>query len=316
MVLNLIQGLAEREGLLVTTTLAPGLQLPVEGIPLWLASLKAEQYAVRTIESYMGVVPKYLKYDPIPTFLSIQHYLADRLGKVSSARVSMERKALRSFFKFLHSAGLWQTDPTANIKSIRVRYRERELPSEDGIIKLLTVDCYHKSDTPKFRLMVTLLLDTGLRVAEACSIRKGNIDFERLEIKVIGKGSKERRVPISPLTAGLLESWVEQDGQSLWVFPANNTWGYWDERSFERSMRRMCNRYGIKPITPHALRHFFATHNLKNGARLEIVSKLLGHASVAITADIYCHVDRQELHDTHERYSPFNQTTRLLTRTK
>jgi integrase len=149
------------------------------------------------------------------------------------------------------------------------------------------------------------LLDTGLRMAEACSVRKANIDFQQLEIKVIGKGSKERRVPISPITAGLLKSWIEQDEQSLWVFPANNAWGYWDERSFERSMRRVCKRYGIKPITPHALRHFFATHNLRNGARLEVVSRILGHASTSITADIYVHVDSEDMHNTHKKFSPF-----------
>ncbi len=70
-------------------------------------------------------------------------------------------------------------------------YRERELPSEEDIAKLLKSNCYYKTDTPKFRLMVVLLLDTGLRVWEACSIRQANINFEQLEIKVIGKGNKE-----------------------------------------------------------------------------------------------------------------------------
>ena len=137
MVLNLIRGLAEKDNIPLAHTLAPGLQTPQEGIPLWLASLKAEQYSPRTIESYHLIVKYYLEYDPYPTFFSIQRYLAERLGKVSSARVVMERKALRSFFKFLHTAGLWQTDPTANIKSIKVTYRERELPSEQDIVLLL-----------------------------------------------------------------------------------------------------------------------------------------------------------------------------------
>ncbi|MFC1893109.1 tyrosine-type recombinase/integrase [Chloroflexota bacterium] len=175
--------MAERDNIPVAHTLAPGLQQPNEGIPLWLASLQAEQYSPRTIEAYQLIVNYYLKYDPVPTFLSIQSYLAERLGKVSPARVAMERKALRSFFRFLHTAGLWQTDPTANLKHIKVSYRERELPSEEDITKLLKAKCYHHSITPKFRLMVVLLLDTGLRVWEACSIRRGNINFERLEIK-------------------------------------------------------------------------------------------------------------------------------------
>lgn len=307
MVLNLIRGMAERDNIPVAHTLAPGLQQPSEGIPLWLASLQAEQYSPRTIEAYRLIVNYYLKYDPVPTFLSIQSYLAERLGKVNPARVAMERKALRSLFRFLHSAGLWQTDPTANLKHIKVSYRERELPSEEDITRLLKANCYRKSDTPKFRLMVVLLLDTGLRVWEACSIRKANVNFERLEIKVIGKGNKERVVPISPFTASMLKAWTEQDGHSEWLFPANNALGYWNEISFEKTIKRVCKRNGIKPMTPHAFRHYFATQNLKNGARLEVVSRILGHASTSITADIYVHVNREDIHEAHRRFSPFTK---------
>jgi integrase/recombinase XerD len=280
-----------------------------EGIPLWLASLKAEQYSPRTIKQYHQVVINYLKHDQSPTLLSIQSYLAQRLEMVSSARVAMERKALRSFFKFLHNADLWATDPTAKIKSIKVTYRERELPTEEDIARLLKAECYRRTDTPKFRLMVVLLLDTGLRVWEACSIRRKNIKFQHLEITVMGKGRKERVVPISPLTATLLDNWIEKCGDSEWLFPAGNSRGYWDELSFERTIRRVCIRHGIKPITPHALRHFFATHNLKNGARLEVVSRILGHASTSITADIYVHVDRDDIHKTHQQFSPFSKST-------
>ncbi|MFC1968103.1 tyrosine-type recombinase/integrase [Chloroflexota bacterium] len=304
-VLNLIRGLAEKDGTPLACTLAPGLQTPTEGTPLWLASLRAEQYSPRTIQQYRLIAKNYLEYDPYPTFLSIQCYLAERLGKVSPARVAMELKALRSLFRFLHSAGLWVIDPTAKIKSIKVTYREREIPSEEDIARLLRANCHHKKDTPKFRLMVVLLLDTGLRVWEACSIRRNNINIEGLEIRVMGKGRKERVVPISPLTAALLSTWISQDGGSEWLFPASNAQGYWNECSFEKSIRRVCMRHGIKPITPHALRHFFATHNLKNGARLEVVSRILGHASIAITADIYVHVDREDIHSTHKQFSPF-----------
>ena len=216
----------------------------------------------------------------------------------------MERKAFRSFFKFLYSAGLWPTDPTANIKSIKVTYRERELPSESDIAQLLKAECHRKTDTPKFRLMIILLLDTGLRVTEACSILKANISFKRMEIKVMGKGNKERVVPISPLTASLLRSWLEQDRHSELLFPADNKLGYWDTCSIEKMLKRTCKRYGLKKITPHQLRHYFATHNLKNGARLEVISRILGHASTAITADIYVHVDREDIHSTHRQFSP------------
>ena len=278
-----------------------------DGIPLWLASLKAEQYSPRTIEDYCLIVKKYLKHDPQPVLLSIQHYLAKRLNEVSSSRVNTDRKALRSFFRFLHSVGLWPTDPTLNLKPVKVSYREREIPSEKDIATLLKGECYRRRDTYKFRLMVVLLLDTGLRVHEACSIFKANINFNSLEIKVMGKGRKERFVPISELTATLLKAWIIDNEMSERLFPANNAWGYWDERSFEKTMKRQCLKSCIKPFSPHALRHFFATHNLRNGARLEIIARILGHTSTAITADLYCHIEREEIHEAHRKYSPFSR---------
>jgi integrase/recombinase XerD len=121
----------------------------------------------------------------------------------------------------------------------------------------------------------------------------------------MGKGRKQRIVPVSPYVAAVLRGWIERDGQRDWLFPAYNVSGYWDEGSFEHSFRRQCKRCGVKRFTPHALRHYFATQSLRNGARLEVVSRLLGHASIAITADIYTHINSEEIHDTHRRFSPF-----------
>jgi site-specific recombinase XerD len=304
-VLNLIRSLAERNGLTVAHTIAPGLQTLEEGVPLWTASLKAERYSAKTIQCYVQDVRRYLGYDPNPTHFTIQSYLAQRLDEVSPARVAMERNGLRSFFKFMHSAGLAPADPTANIKSFKVTYGERELPSKEDIATLLRCQCYHHKATAKFRLMLCLLLDTGLRINEACSIRKANINFDRLEIKVMGKGRKERIVPISPFVGRLLEAWLQRDGQSEWLFPANTKTGYWGNTGFYKELRNACRKEGIRQLHPHQLRHFFATHNLRNGARLEVVSRILGHASIAVTADIYTHIDKEEIHETHRQFSPF-----------
>ena len=246
-----------------------------------------------------------MQHDPNPTHLSIEAFIAKRFDEVSSSRVASERKALRSFFKFLYTNGLIPVDPTANLESFRVTYDERELPSREDITTLLQSECYRKKDTTKFRTMTILLANTGLRLGEACAIKKANIRFDSLEIKVMGKGRKQRVVPISEYVAQVLKAWVKQDGHSEWLFPANNAQGYWDKGSFEKTFKQQCRHCGVKPFTPHALRHYFATHCLRNGARLEVVSRLLGHASIAITADIYTHIDREEIHETHQRFAPF-----------
>ena len=307
MLANLFQ--ASSTGVPPTPSTTHGLQDLEQGVPLWVASLKARHQSPRTIQGYEADVRNYLKRNPEPTFLSIQGYIARRLDEVSPARVASERKALVSFFKFLHKSGLVPEDPTAKLDSFRVTYKERELPTRQDIYKLLGSECYHRTDTAKFRTMTLLLANTGLRLGEACSIKKADIRFDSLEIRVMGKGRKQRVVPISEYVAKMLSAWIEQDGQGEWLFPANNPAGYWDERSYEKTFKRQCKRCGVKPFTPHALRHYFATHSLRNGARLEVVSRLLGHASIAITADIYTHIDEEEIHDTHSRYSPFATMT-------
>lgn len=299
MLANLIQGLGNG-----VATAPAALDSLDASIPLWVASLKAKRYSPQTIKLYEHDVRHYLAHDPCPTALSIQAYVAKRLDEVSPARVATERKALVSFFRCLHKGGLVPADPTANLDSFGVTYKERELPAREDIAKLLQGKCYRESDTAKFRTMVLLLANTGLRAGEACAIRTADIDFERLEIKVMGKGRKLRTVPIAPHVAQALKAWLERDGHSEWLFPGNNANGYWDRNSFDRTFKRQCQRYGIKPFVPHTLRHNFATHCLRRGAPIQVVSRILGHASIAITVDTYTHIDKQEMHETCKRYAP------------
>lgn len=300
MLANLLQGNAPQ-----TATL----QNLEEGIPLWLTGLKNRRLSPGTIEFYEVDVRRYLAHDPKPTYLSIQAYMAKRLDEVSPARVASERYALSSFFKFLHKAGLVPENPTANLDPFTVPYNEREIPGEEDVTKLLQSECCHRGSTPQFRTMVTLLANTGLRLGEACAIKKGDINFEKLEIKVMGKGRKRRTVPVSEYVASVLKAWVERDGHSPWLFPAATPKGYMDERNFDKTFKRQCRRCGVKPFTPHALRHYFATHSLRNGMRVEVLSKILGHSSVAITIDLYVHINSEEMHDAHQKYAPFANAT-------
>jgi integrase/recombinase XerD len=308
--MSLTRQLAQTEGIIVALTPCI-LTTPAEGMPLWVADMKARSYSPRTIQTYTQAVSAYLAHDPAPTTLSIKRYLAVRLENVSTARVSTERKALKSLFSYLVEAGLWDYNPVNQIRRISIKHRERALPSREAIDKLLHAHTYRKCDDNRFKMVVTLLLDCGLRISEAASIRKADIDFSQSEIKVMGKGGKERTVPISPITAQLLNAYIAQDGRSEWLFPSNSKLGYMDIRSYEKSMRRVCGRLGIN-ITPHQLRHAFATYSLQSGARLEIISKLLGHSSISTTADIYTHWLRDDLKREHGRYGWFAQASNML----
>jgi len=307
LVISIVRQLAEREGVNVALTAAPGLQTPAEGIPLWVAKLKAERYAARTVHMYRYYVRRYLERDPVPTKLGVQSYLAKRLEQVSPAMVSNERKALASLFSFLHSEGLWPTNPLNGIKHVKVSYRERLCPDVADVLKVLSSKCLRRKDADKLRILTLLLATTGLRISEAASIMKQNIDFNTLELRVIGKGGKQRIVPLLPATAHALASYMRRHkSNSPYLFPGNTKTGHMSIHNFDKTLRRACLRVRVRPFTPHQLRHFYATQMLKAGAKLEVVARILGHASVGVTCDIYRHIATAELHQEHIRFAPLN----------
>lgn len=314
LIIKMIETFAEREGIRVPKAGSMGLTTPAEGIPIWETMLVQERYSPRTITLYRGIVNHYLKIDPIPTSLSIRAYLAGRLKDRSSARVANERKALRSFFNYLFQEGLWMSNPMNGIKSIPVTYRGRECPEPDTVMAILKAKPAHKDHLMKFRLMTVILVGTAMRITEAASIDRRDINFNKLEIRIVGKGRKERVVPIDPMVASMLQSYMATNPtESHYLFPAEDgSDGYWHIRSYEKTLRRVCDREGIKRTTPHQLRHFYATYALQQGAKVEVISRILGHASVAITLDIYRHVGLKEMHTEHETFSPFSQMQKQL----
>jgi len=272
---SLVRQLAGREGITVAMAQAPGLQTPIEGVPMWLAKLRAERYSERTVHMYRYLATKYLEKDPTPTKLGVQQYLAERLERVSPALVSNERKALASLFGFLHQEGLWPSNPMSGVGHVRVRYRERLCPDIGDVIRVLNGSCMRRRDTEKLRTLVLLLVTTGLRITEAASLLKDGIDLKALELRVTGKGDKVRVVPLLPQTAEALASYMRRrKSQSPYLFPGKTATGYMNIHNLEKTLRRACLRAGVRPFTPHQLRHLYATHMLRGGAKLEIVSRI------------------------------------------
>lgn len=289
------------------------LEKPADGIEAWLNKLKVDGYSPRTIREYSYTARKYLANDSKPTAQSIRAHLAHRLevDKVSEVAVRTEQKALKSLFTFLYEEGLWADNPMARVKLIREQTKERECPSDEQVGALLFGDyrLHSKLGTLKFRTLITLICDTGLRVSEAASILRDNISLKApMHIKVQGKGKKERTVPIGVNTAVYIYKFMQmtQAINSSYLFPGKDSERHWDISSIQENLRRVCFNLGIKPVTPHQLRHWWATTALQNGAKIEVVSRILGHSSVGITGDVYRHVEQAEIQKEHERYSPID----------
>ncbi len=282
---------------------------------MWIIHLKRKRRSPATIDSYRRALRAYLERDPMPTHLSVEQRFAEELEWVSPARVKMIRNALRSFFDFLHTQGLWPTNPVAHLEGIPVPKRERRVPEDHEIATLLQQHTFRSTDDAKFRITTVLLTDTGLRRQECERIKIADIDYDAGFIRVLGKGTgggKERYVPISLETVQLLQVYVQQfiRPDNPYLFPATRKGvGHAWISEYARTLKRMCKKGGIQPISPHQLRHYFATSSMRDGARLHIISRILGHASVAVTADVYTHVDRDEMSVEHARHSSLGEAS-------
>src|SRR5690606_20678710 len=151
-----------------------------------------------------------------------------------------------------------------------------------------------------------LLYGSGLRVAELCSLRPGDLDLERRRVVVWGKGSKQRQVPLSPPAVDAIGHWLAE-GRPALVGPTSpddavflNRRG---NRLTPRDVRRILDRRSATPVHPHALRHTFATHLLDGGADLRAVQELLGHADLA-TTQLYTHVSKERLKSVFQATHP------------
>ena len=308
LVAPLVRKLAEREGITIEATKPPQAMSPADGIELWVTKLRGERRSDKTVKMYRYLAEKFLGEHPDPTRTELRKYIDNRLSEgLSPAAVENERKALRSLFSFLKKEGLRNDDPTKGIRHIKVPYNEKRCPSVDDVERVLNEGCLRSNDAEKIRMLIRLIATTGLRLSEAASIRKDSIDYTSNELRVMGKGRKLRVVPLLPDVSAAIGEYIEKrPSESTFIFPGKTKTGYAEIYNIEKTLKRACIRAGVEPFTPHQLRHLYATEMLKNGAKLEVVGRILGHSSIGITADVYRHVRTGEMHDEARRFAPMN----------
>lgn len=218
--------------------------------------------------------------------------------------------AVRGFHKYLLVDGLAQRDPTTNLETPRGWKR---LPKTLSSIDVETLLNQPESSTPigiRDKAMLELLYATGLRVSELVGLKLNDINFERGYLIVIGKGSKERVVPLGETAGAVVQEYrararrsLLKGGDSDYLFISSQRRGITRQMFWER-IKYYARKAGIgRNISPHTLRHSFATHLLDNGADLRAVQAMLGHADIS-TTQIYTHVSRERLKKIHEKYHP------------
>jgi len=289
----------------------------------WLRWLKLERnYSGNTQQGYLNDVRHLIEYlteqqiDVTEVELNdLQHFLASLhdlgIGPTSQARIL---SGVRSFYNFLELDGYISNNPTELLESPKQSEHLPEVLSVDEVDRLIAAIDVGSKEGQRNRAIIEMLFSCGLRVSELTNLRISNLYLDEAFIRVFGKGSKERLVPLSPTAINELKLWFDerenlpiQRGEEDYVFL--NRRGHRLTRTMILIIvKRLAEAAGIqKTISPHTLRHSFATALLNGGADLRVIQELLGHESIA-TTEIYTHLSveqlRNEILEHHPRNNP------------
>jgi integrase/recombinase XerD len=275
----------------------------------FLMHLTSEQGAsAHTVEAYnrdILVFVTYLEDHKIdfPTTADLERFLGFLRGSSKKTRsVVRSISALRSFFGFLMRDGKISVNPMMELDIPRFKAPIPHALSEDEMTRLLATP---KGDKVGLRdlTILELLYATGLRVSELINLKKSDVNLEAGFVIACGKRSKERVVPLGSHARSTLKSYMERIDPSVpFLFP-NGKGGVITRQAVWKLLRMYGLKIGGVKISPHTLRHTFATHLLEGGADLRSVQVLLGHEDIS-TTQIYTHVDRKRLKELHKKYHP------------
>lgn len=292
--------------------------------------LKLEKgYSANTLDAYMRDVDKLFRYlaveqvDVLDVKLEdLEHFAAFisdlGIGPRSLARIL---SGVRQFYRFLVIDGYLEVDPTELLESPKQPDHLPEVLSTAEVDLLEQAIDLSKWEGHRNHAIIEVLFSCGLRVSELTNLKLSNLYIEEQYIRVMGKGSKERLVPISPRALDELNYWFA-DRNVMKIKPGEEDYVFLNRRGHHLTRTMiliMIKRYAVeagikKTISPHTLRHSFATSLLEGGADLRAIQAMLGHESIG-TTEIYTHIDtstlRQEILEHHPRNIQYNERQQM-----
>jgi integrase/recombinase XerC len=241
----------------------------------------------------------------------IRSYLGFLHKKNQKSTIARKLSALRSFFRFLVKRGAINTNPA---ESILTPKRGKPIPNYlpvDEMFRLLDGVKGESLLALRNRAILETLYSTGVRVAEMAGMDVGDVDFDKGFVRVMGKGRKERLTPVGKKALACIRAYLDKRGKVARSgmtgsdpLLINNRGGRLTTRSIARLLEKVVRQLGLlRPVTPHGLRHTFATHMLDAGADLRVVQELLGHASLT-TTQRYTHVSIDRLMEIYDKAHP------------
>ncbi len=237
---------------------------------------------------------------------SVRVYLSNIIGfGIAKSSAARKLSAVRGFIRWLSSREVLDYGVAAGLKGPKLPSSLPRALSFEETEKLLTEGPENGKHYQRDRLILELLYGSGLRVSELIDLNWENIETDQRMIRVFGKGSKERLVPFGPGVKKLLEDWklLSKEGTKGPLFLSEKGAERLTVRTVHRLVQRAALRVGIYGVSPHTLRHCFATHLLERGAPLRVVQELLGHESIAATQR-YLSITAEQMKRSYMEYHP------------
>jgi len=246
-------------------------------------------------------------------FYLVREYLSDLYGRYSRSSIARRLSALRSFFSFLERKGTLKSNPAAEVSSPKIeKYIPAYLPV-DEMFRLLERPDKRKPLGLRDRAILEVLYSSGIRVSELTGLNLCSIDYNQRVIRVLGKGNKERVVPVGREAIKALREYIDstmpmRKKKQADLRDSPLFLNFRGERLSARGVEKIVEKYdrqGVmaRQITPHSLRHTFATHLLDGGADLRSVQEILGHTSLSTTQK-YTHVSLDRLMEVYDKAHP------------
>ncbi len=238
-------------------------------------------------------------------------FIAKRVESGAKPRsTARQLSSFRRFFRYIMREGLRDNDPTADIAMPRIGRSLPKTLTEEEVDSLLHAPNTNESLGHRDRAMLELLYATGLRVSELINLKQSQVNFNQGVLRIVGKGDSERLIPLGEEAQRWLRDFIDGprmeillERQTEYLFPTRRG-GRMTRQAFWHIIKRYAKKASIgKQLSPHSLRHAFATHLLNRGADLRVVQLLLGHSDLS-TTQIYTHVARERLKEIHSEHHP------------
>lgn len=288
-------------------------------LPEFIRYLNSRNASSETIRAYEEDLRQFLEFirevtsveftpSGLDTLLLRQYVLYLKQKGLKKSSLARKIASLKSFLKFLLKMGVLASNPATLLRAPRLDKRLPDFLTEDEVIRLIGQPDLGRLEGLRDRAILELLYSSGIRVGELVNLRLRDIDLREQIAHIVGKGKKERLVPLGSYAVQALEDYLGKRPANTkcrdFIF-LNRRGGHLTDRSVRRLINNYKKRAGLtgKKVSPHTLRHSFATHLLDRGADLRSVQELLGHKNIA-TTQVYTHITTGRLKQVYRQAHP------------